>query len=120
MAKVAPETARHIEIILSHLTERWAELPTVVQTIDQWDPVDQSLFRVEWPLEDEHLEMLREYIVRGLLDPAQLERYHELERLMAQNQPVLDRLFEGWITVAESRRRQGLEPLTSGYEHRAD
>jgi hypothetical protein len=110
MAKVAPDIARHIHYLLAHLLERWTELPEVERTIDEWDPVDAVLFNVEWPLEDQHLEMLRDYVGQGLLTASQLEQFRELERVMVQNQPILDRLFAGWITVAESRRRQGLEP----------
>jgi hypothetical protein len=110
MAQVAPQTQRHIDLLLGMAIERWSGLPETERTIDQWDPVDQNIFLAEWPLEEQRLEMLRAYVTSGAMTPAQLERYHELQRLVAQNRPVVDRLFAGWVTVEESRRRQGLAP----------
>lgn len=110
MAQVAPKTQRHIDLLLGMAIESWSGLPETERTIDEWDPVDQNIFCAEWPLEEQRLEMLREYVASGAMTQAQLGRYHELQRLVTQNRPVVDRLFAGWVTVAESRRRQGLEP----------
>jgi hypothetical protein len=110
MAQVAPKTKRHIDILLGMAMETWSSLPETERTIDEWDPVDRSIFLAEWPLEERRLEMLQDYAASGAMTESQLARYSELQKLVAQNRPVVDRLFEGWITVAESRRRQGLEP----------
>ncbi|HLH23416.1 MAG TPA: hypothetical protein VK066_12915 [Chloroflexota bacterium] len=110
MAQVAPRVRRHIDLLLALAIDRWAGLPEDERTIDEWDPVDQSLFGAEWPLEEQRLDMLKRYVADGALTPAQLERYHELERLVAQNRPIVDRLLPGWVSAAESRRRQGLAP----------
>jgi hypothetical protein len=105
MAQVAPEVRQHFDLLLGLAIERWAGLPEDERTIDQWDPVDQSLFGAEWPLEEQRLDMLKCYVAEGVLTPAQLERYHDLERLVAQNRPIVDRMLSGWITGEESLRR---------------
>jgi hypothetical protein len=110
MAQVAPETQRHIDLLLGLAIETWSGLPETERTIDEWDPLDQNIFLAEWPLEEQRLDLLREYVASEAMTEPQLERYHELRKLVTQHRPVVERLFAGWVTVAESRRRQGLEP----------
>jgi hypothetical protein len=114
MAQVAPEVQQHIDLLLSLAIERWAGLPEDELTIDQWDPVDQSIFGAEWPLEEQRLDMLQRYVAEGALTPAQLERYRELQRLVAQNRPVLDRLLRGWIS-GEASLRRAAKPEAPGH-----
>jgi hypothetical protein len=71
---------------------QWGRLPEVEAEIDQWDQLDQIHFIEEWPLEEERLLQLEQDAVNGHLTPEQLRRYEQLQCLVAQNRPIIQRL----------------------------
>jgi hypothetical protein len=90
MAQLEQAVQQQIDLLLAHLTARWPSLPEVAQSIDQWDPVEQSPFRIEWTLEDQHLARLEEYAAQRAMTPSQQASYAELRRLVTKNQLILD------------------------------
>ena len=81
-----------IERLLDHLTWQWQRLPEVEAEIDQRDLLEQVDFIEEWPLEEDRLKRLEQYVAKGALTPEQLARYEELKRLVEQNRPIIRQL----------------------------
>lgn len=92
MAQVTEEIHRHIDVLLDHSLDRWRRLPQVEAEIDQWDLIDQLVFIEEWPLEEQHLEMLDRYASAGNLTSDQLRRLQELKETVGRNRPIIRRL----------------------------
>ena len=94
MAQVRNPAYQDIEQLLDLLLWQWQRLPEVEAEIDHWDLLDQLNFIEEWPLEEERLRRLEEYVAKGALTSKQLAGYEELKRLIAQNRPIIRRLQE--------------------------
>ena len=94
MAQVTELVHRRIQELLDLLTWQWQRLPEVEAEIDRWDLLDQLNFIEEWPLEEERLKRLEEYLIDGALTQEQLSQYEHLKGIMAQNQPIIRRLRE--------------------------
>ena len=94
MAQVTELVHRRIQELLDLLTWQWQRLPEVEAEIDRWDLLDQLNFIEEWPLEEERLKRLEEYLIDGALTQEQLAQYEHLKGIMAQNQPIIRRLRE--------------------------
>lgn len=92
MAQVAETVHQHAELILGIALDQWGRLRQVEAEIDQWNLIDQIVFIEEWPLEEQRLRMLEEYVAQGALTAEQLARYGELKRLVARNRPIIHRL----------------------------
>jgi hypothetical protein len=94
MADVALTVQQHVELLLALCTEVWQSLPQIATEINQWDLIDQLRFTEEWPLQEQRLRMLAEYVAEGALTPDQLARYQALQPLVAENRPIVDRILE--------------------------
>ena len=93
MAQVARGTIEQIELLLDLSLDQWRELPEVVATIDEWDPLDQLTFVVDWPVEEMRLERLEHYAAAGEMTPDQAARFDKLKGLVAKDRPIIERLF---------------------------
>jgi hypothetical protein len=73
----------------------WRRLPGIAAEIDKWDQIEQITFIEEWPLEEQRLQRLEQYVAEGALTLDPLARYGDLERIIAKNRPVLQQLLKG-------------------------
>lgn len=92
MAQVASTAQQHAELLLDSLWRVWSSLPRVEGEIDTWDWIEQVDFIEEWPLVEQRLTQVEEYLAEGALAPTQIARYHELLNLIARNRPIIQRL----------------------------
>lgn len=92
MAQVAVAVQRRVDFLLDYLFDAWNELPSVEQEIADWDPLDQIEYVEEWGPKEALLDELRRHAFAGHLSRQQQARYSQLERLIAERRPALDRL----------------------------
>ncbi len=93
MVQVAISTQQHIDLLLSGLLETWKHLPEVIETIDQWDIVDQIIYVEEWPLVEQRLKTLEEYASEGPVSLGQTNRYDALLQLVERHRPLVAQLY---------------------------
>ena len=94
MAQVAPVVQEHIDILLCALLERWHDLPNVIQTIDEWDVVDQIIYVEEWPVVEQRLGILAEYAAENSMNPDQARQYNALLQVVEEHRPLVARLYD--------------------------
>jgi len=68
-------------------------LPEIAAEWHEWSDLAQLNFVVEWPIKEERLAQLREWVRQDELTPPQLDRYRQLLDLMDRYRPILDRLL---------------------------
>jgi predicted NUDIX family NTP pyrophosphohydrolase len=95
MADVAQrsQTETRIDYHLDYLLREWWSLPAIAAEWDTWEDLDQLVFVLEWPIREDRLHQLQEWVRVGLLTPTQQSRYRELLNLMSKYRPMLDRLL---------------------------
>lgn len=72
----------------------WERLPEVEAEIDSWDPEDAEIFILEWSIEIDRLDYLKEYRDRGDMTEEQAARYADLKRIVSRNRPIIERLSD--------------------------
>ncbi|MCX6021569.1 MAG: hypothetical protein NTZ05_07535 [Chloroflexi bacterium] len=82
-----------IDFSLAYLITEWRDLPNLADEWDEWEENSRYDFYLEWPIKEGHLHKLRQWHAQGLLSQEQCERYTELQRLIEQNTPILERLL---------------------------
>lgn len=87
------ELTSRIDRVLDYLFVRWEDIPRVASEWRNWDAVDRNVYEFEWAIPRGRIQTLKEWVAAGLLDEAQMARYRDLQRLMAEHAPVLDRMF---------------------------
>ena len=92
MAQVDTALQREIDELLERSRSQWARLPQVEAAIDGWEPDEQIVFLVEWPIQERSLCRLEELAANGTLTPEQMTRYSELQRLVELHRPIIRRL----------------------------
>lgn len=95
MVLVSDKTAT-ATIIDHYLQYLWAEWTAVTQVADEWDDLtdyEQLDFVIEWPIREDRLLMLRRWSDLGELSPEQAQRFGELQVVIEQNRPIIDRLL---------------------------
>jgi hypothetical protein len=92
MTTLGPRT---INELFGDLTYRWGRLPQVGHEIDSWDELQQLDFVMEWPIQEDGLEILCSLMTSGTPTPEQRRRYTGLLRLVEQNRPIFDALWKG-------------------------
>lgn len=92
MAQVTTDVQHTIDQWLEYLTEAWRGLPQAAREIDQWDLVEQIDYVEEWTPKEELAVQLRHLIVSPEATRDQQQRFQQLERLMRDYRPILDRL----------------------------
>lgn len=87
-------SSNHVEHLLNYLDDHWNELSEIERAWDtEMDDIDKEVFQLEWTIKDDKLARLHELAATGALNPQQRDRYDALLRLVAQRQPLLERLF---------------------------
>lgn len=94
MAQVTSSTQQHIDTLLCGLLEEWNHLPNVIETIDEWDVVDQIIYVEEWPVVEQRLKMLADYAAERAMSADQKKRYDTLLRLVELHRPLVARLYD--------------------------
>ncbi|MBI4318563.1 MAG: hypothetical protein HY675_08740 [Chloroflexi bacterium] len=94
MAQLTTGVRERIEFLLDHLIQEWENLPRAEREIDQWDLIEQIDYIEEWTPTEGLRHELEGYAAKGLLDSDQQARYEKLQRLVAENRPILNRLRE--------------------------
>src|SRR5262249_11922935 len=92
VADVTSQVRQRIERDLDRSLEAWSQLPRGEAEIDDWDQLDQIALLEEWPLEEEGALRLERYASEQLLTPNQHDRYEQINRLVAENRPIIKRL----------------------------
>jgi hypothetical protein len=91
MAQVR-DKARNIDETLGSAEEAWKSLPEVAEEIPGWEPVERIDFVYDWAVEEMKLKRLRRQEKAGAMNPAQLERFRELENLVERNRPIIEKM----------------------------
>jgi hypothetical protein len=92
VAQVTTDVQRTIDAWLEYLTEAWRGLPTAAREIDRWDLLEQIDYVEEWTPKEEVAAKLRQLITSPEATGDQRARFRQLERLMRENRPILERL----------------------------
>lgn len=92
MAQVAQTARQRIDQLLEYPLAEWAGLPEVEAAIDSWDLIEQIVFVEEWTLAEERLLQLARHAETGDFSDEQWSRHRDLERLIARNRPLIERL----------------------------
>jgi hypothetical protein len=90
---VATPQAAVIDHVLDYSLRTWCSIPELAEEWDDWDEFSRLTYVVDWPVHAERLADLRRWHAQELMSPGQAERFAELERLVAQHEPTLKRLF---------------------------
>lgn len=93
MAQVAPLVQQHIDILLCGLLERWNDLPAIIETINEWDVVDQIAYVEEWPVVEQRLKILAEYAAENSMSRDQIRQYDTLLQIVERHRPLVARLY---------------------------
>ena len=88
-----PGVSARVANYLTYLFDVMDDLPEIDREWDSWDDIQQLDFVVEWDIKRDRLFQLESWNERGLLTPAQQERYRLLLRVLDQRRPILDRLL---------------------------
>ncbi len=99
MAQVTsdPATAARarIEDFLEYLMREWLGVPNVVRAWDEWDEFSRLVFQEDWAVREDRLAQLRRCSAQGQMTSEQETRYQQLLQVVAEQRPVLARLFAG-------------------------
>lgn len=94
MAKIAIPTKEVIDQWLEYNLQAWKALPAIEAEIDTWDIDDQVDYVIEWGLREEEFSRLKEYATSGVMTEKQRKLYEQLEKVVSENRPILERLKE--------------------------
>ena len=78
---------------MTYLLDERVGVPLLAQEWDEWDAHPQLSLILDWPIREDKLYQLRGWAERGLLTPAQHERYKGLLQLVARHRPTIEELF---------------------------
>jgi hypothetical protein len=92
VAQVKSDVQLAIDQWLDYLTEAWRGLPQAALDIDQWDLIEQIDYVEEWTPKEEVAVQLRRLIASPEATEEQRARYRQLDQLMREHRPILDRL----------------------------
>lgn len=92
MAQIAIRPHDRVDVLLDYLIDEWERLPEAAREIDRWDLIEQIDYVEEWAPKEDLADELQHQIDSSAPSPAQRARYDELQRLMREHRPILDRL----------------------------
>jgi len=92
MAQVTSDVRQTIDQWLDYLTKAWEELPRAARDIDQWDLIEQIDYIEEWTPKEEVAAQLRSLVTSSGATDDQRQRFEQLDNLMRENRPILERL----------------------------
>lgn len=90
MTTVGPVT---IDELLDGLEFHWRRLPDVAARFSDWDDMERLDFIMEWPLQEDDLELLSELIAEGNPTAELSDRFDKLLGVVERNRSILDRLM---------------------------
>ena len=93
MAYVATEVHTRGDHYLDYLLGEWGALPEVEREWPTREEPARLRFVLEWSIKDDRPQQLRQWTAEGLLTPAQLGRYRELQALVDRYRPTVERLL---------------------------
>jgi hypothetical protein len=94
MALVTQDVRQRIDWLLRYLTQEWEAIDEVVAAWGGWSEHDRLDFRLEWPIKESNLHVLREHVAQGDLSQRQSQAYDALQRLVDHQRPALERLLD--------------------------
>ena len=87
------EMAQRIERDLAQALDQWRQLPDIANEWHHWPVEARHDFIFEWPVAEGRLSWLLRWAELGLLSSEQASRLEELQNLVAEHRPTLDRLL---------------------------
>lgn len=98
-AKTKHVTANHpsaeqIEHTLSRSLEAWTGITSLAEVWQSWDNYSRFDVEIDWPIQEDRLDQLKDWSRRGLLSDDQQCRYKELLAAVDRNRPLLEKLFK--------------------------
>jgi hypothetical protein len=85
--------AERIDHYLHYLIREWAYIPRLAVEWDEWDEPSKLDFVIEWGIPSDRLAQLRTWANQDLLNSEQRRQYDELEQLVAQHGPWIERIL---------------------------
>ncbi len=85
--------AMRIDHDLDYLIREWRNIPLLADEWDDWDDHSQLIFVLNWAVPNDRLGELRKQADQGLLNAEQQARYDELQQIIAQHEPWLERIL---------------------------
>jgi hypothetical protein len=95
MAQVAAprDVSVRIDDYLTYLTNVMDDLIEIDAEWDSLDDIEQLDFIFEWDIKRDRLDQLGDWDRQGLLSSAQRQRYWNLQKVLEQRRPILNRLL---------------------------
>ena len=84
-----------IDELLDGLEFHWGRLPQVATEFETWDEMERLDFLMEWPIQEDYLELLTELIAGSEPTPEQRSRFDDLLSIVEHGRPILDALMRG-------------------------
>lgn len=91
---VGPAPGR-IDQYLDYLFREWNAISGLADVWSTWDQDARFDFEVDWPVREDRLLQLGQWASDGLLTPEQQARNVLLRQCIAEQRPVLVRVFAG-------------------------
>lgn len=86
-------TLEQIDRLLAREREAWESLPAVAREWDEWSEDRRLEFVIEWPRQEDGLEVLEQWAADQRLSARQCSVYGRLLGLVGCNRPLIDSLL---------------------------
>lgn len=93
MVLVTQDTRQRIDWLLRYLAAEWAAVDEAVDEWNTWSDNDRLDFRLEWPIKESYLRVLREHAERQELSAEQCTDYATLQNLIDRQRPAVQSLL---------------------------
>jgi hypothetical protein len=87
------ELLERIDDYLDYLLKTWKDVPLEAEDWEAWDDFTRLEYELDWGVPNDRLAQLRAWVKESILTPSQQGLYNDLEALIAENQPLLDRML---------------------------
>lgn len=95
MAQVTTKTTEKIDWLLDYLFREWNIIHEIATEWGELEYHEREDLWLEWPLKEDALLQLKQYVDQDLLSATQSERYQNLQRVIEELQPEAERLLRG-------------------------
>ncbi|HLH26572.1 MAG TPA: hypothetical protein VK066_28965 [Chloroflexota bacterium] len=85
--------SERMESFLTYLLAEWRAIPELAQEWAEWSEAERLDYASDWAIREDRLLEVTAAAQQGRLTPGQQQRYVQVQRLVAQHRPLLDRLF---------------------------
>ena len=75
------------------LFREWGRLPRIEAEWASWEEPDRLVFVLEWPMQEDRLQIVEGWAAEGALTPEQLVRLERLRTLVREHRPIVERLL---------------------------